>query len=247
MQPDKNPPLAALPRPASLVEQVVAVLRGEVAAGRFARTARLPAEQVLATTLGVSRTVLREALAQLKADGVLVSRKGSGVYVSATPGGNAFRLQVPGGAPQSLRDVFELRFYAETGAAELAAVRRGPADLRRLKTALAAMQARGGAVADAAFHRAIAVATQNPHFVALVDLLSDRLQEVIAASWDNAARVARGPRDAIQEHVALYRAIRSGSPAAARDAAAAHLTGAARRWGLELAGTAARPRRATRR
>jgi len=247
MQPDKIPPLAALPRPASLVEQVVAALRAEVAAGRFARTARLPAEQALATTLGVSRTVLREALAQLKADDVLVSRKGSGVYVSATPAGNAFRLPVVGSAPGELRAVFELRFCAETGAAELAAARRRPADLRRLEAAIEAMRARGGAAADAAFHRAVAVATQNPHFVALVDLLSGRLHEVIAASWENAARVAGGPRDAIREHLALYRAVRSGDPAAARAAAAAHLTGAAHRWGLELAAKAARPRRAARR
>ncbi|MBI5067299.1 MAG: FadR family transcriptional regulator [Deltaproteobacteria bacterium] len=243
MQPDKVPALAALPRPASLVEQVVAALRAEVAAGRFARTARLPAEQALSTTLGVSRTVLREALAQLKADGVLVSRKGSGVYVSATPAGNAFRLPAVGGEPERLREVFELRYYAETGAAELAAARRGPADLRRLQAALRAMRARGAAAADAAFHRAIAVATQNPHFVALVDLLSGQLHQVIAASWENAARVAGGPRDAIREHAALYRAIRSGDPAAAREAAAAHLTGAARRWGLALGGAPARPRR----
>src|SRR3546814_14212390 len=57
--------------------------------GRYGAGARLPAEASLADNFGVSRPIVREAIAQLTADGVLVTRKGSGAYVSETPGGKA--------------------------------------------------------------------------------------------------------------------------------------------------------------
>nr|UVN18335.1 hypothetical protein pPsy0462c_00076 [Pseudomonas syringae] len=52
----------------------------------------MPTEHELADQFSVSRSVVREAISQLKADGVLVIRRGSGSFVSQTPGGTVFRL-----------------------------------------------------------------------------------------------------------------------------------------------------------
>lgn len=231
-------PLAAVERPATLVERVVRAIRSEIQAGRFARGSRLPSEGKLATTLDVSRTVVREAMSQLRADGVLVSRKGSGVYVSESPQGNVFRVPALGSGSHDVLHVFELRFWAEAAAAELAATRRTAADLQRLKDALEVMadhahEISAAAAADVEFHGAIAAATQNPYFVTLVELLSRQLMATRRAAWLNSARFGEGPRPAQREHAAIYRAIRQGDPRAAREAAIAHLSASAERLRLD--------------
>jgi GntR family transcriptional regulator, transcriptional repressor for pyruvate dehydrogenase complex len=232
--------LLAIERPSTLVDEVVRTIQAEIAAGNFARSSRLPSEGDLARALAVSRTVVREAISQLRADGVLVSRKGSGVYVSESPEGNVFRLSLLGSsAAHDVRHVFELRFWAEAAAAELAAARRTPEDLERLEAALREIDEQSGdvraaAASDVSFHRAIAVATHNPYFVTFVHLLGRQLFEVRRAAWANTSRFVRGSRPAQREHAALYRAIKAGDPSAARKAAIAHLRGAAGRMRIDL-------------
>ncbi|MEP7025426.1 MAG: winged helix-turn-helix domain-containing protein, partial [Actinomycetota bacterium] len=71
----------------SLTRQVASQLRSAIAAGRLRAGERLPASRVLATSLGVSRTVVTGAYAQLDAEGWLEGRHGSGTFVTAvTPG-----------------------------------------------------------------------------------------------------------------------------------------------------------------
>lgn len=250
MQPGRRASLAAVERPTTLVENVVRAVRAEIAAGHFARTSRLPSEGALARDLAVSRTVVREAISQLRADGVLVSRRGSGVYVSETPEGNVFRVPRLGGGSPDVRHVFELRFWAEAAAAELAAQRRTPADVERIGAALQLMterakDVRAAAAADVAFHRAIAAATQNPYLVTFVDLVSRQLTDTRRTSWLNAARFADGSRAAQREHTAIYRAVRDARPVAAREAAVAHLRAAAERLRIDLPLLSARKRRRT--
>ncbi len=251
MQARSRGALARVERPATLVDGVVRAIRAEIAAGRYARGSRLPSEETLANDLGVSRTVVREAVAQLRADGVVFSRKGSGVYVSETPQGNALRIPAVGTGSHELRYVFELRFWAEVAAAELAAMRRTPADLRRLEETLGVMaeQARdlpAAAAADVAFHGAIAAATRNPYFVTLVDLLTRPLVATRHAAWVNAARVGVGSQPAHREHAAIYRAVRDSRPQAAREAAMAHLIAAAERMRIDVRSMPALPRRKAR-
>jgi len=83
-------PPASPPRPAvaplvaeRLSDRLAARLRAELDAGAWRAGERLPTEQQLAQAHGVSRTVVREAVHQLRSRGLLVSRQGSGVYVSA--------------------------------------------------------------------------------------------------------------------------------------------------------------------
>ena len=230
-----------LSRPASLASRIAQTLRDDIAAGRFIAGARLPAEAALAETFDVSRPTVREAIALLKADGVLVTRKGSGAYVSETPGGQVWRVaSAPDGGP-TLAQLFELRRVVETACAAMAAQRRTEADVRRIRQALADMARHAddfpsAAAADIAFHHAIAEAAHNPCFTGLTDFVSQQLLAARQHAWQNSARLhaAQGtPRAADAEHAALADAIAAGDPAAASAAAAAHLAAAAARMGLD--------------
>jgi len=230
-----------LSRPASLASRIAQTLRDDIAAGRFAAGARLPAESALAETFDVSRPIVREAIALLKADGVLVTRKGSGAYVSETPGGQVWRVaSAPDGGP-TLAQLFELRRVVETACAEMAALRRTDADLASIRSALEAMQAHAAdfpsaAAADIAFHHAIAQAAHNPCFTGLTDFVSQQLLAARQHAWENSARLNAlngTPRAADSEHAALVEAIAAGDASAARAAAGAHLSAAAARMGLD--------------
>ncbi|QQX85605.1 FadR family transcriptional regulator [Cupriavidus necator] len=235
--------MTILPRPASLASRIAQTLHDDILAGRYGAGARLPAESSLADTFGVSRPIVREAIAQLKADGVLVTRKGSGAYVSETPGGQAWRVaSAPDGGP-TLAQLFELRRVVETACAEMAAQRRSDSDIDAIRAALAAMQAQAdgqgdmasAAAADMAFHHAIAEAAHNPCFTGLTDFVSQQMLAARQRAWENTARLSvttGAPRAADQEHAALAEAIAAGDAAAARNAAQQHLEAAAARLGL---------------
>ena len=229
-----------LSRPASLANRIAQTLRDNIAAGHFVAGARLPAEAALAESFDVSRPIVREAIALLKADGVLITRKGSGAYVSETPGGQVWRVaSAPDGGP-TLAQLFELRRVVEVACAEMAAQRRTDADLQQIREALASMQCHAAdfpsaAAADIAFHHAIAHAAHNPCFTGLTDFVSQQLLVARQRAWENSARLhaAQGaPRAADAEHAALVDAIAAGDAAAARAAASAHLSAAAQRMGL---------------
>jgi len=180
---------------------------------------------------------VREAIALLKADGVLVTRKGSGAYVSDTPGGQVWRMASEAGGGPTLPHLFELRMTVETACAEMAAQRRTEADLQAIREALSAMQAHRGdfasaAAADVAFHHAIAQATHNPCFTGLTDFVGHHLLRARHAAWENAAALGGSASGADAEHAALADAIAAGDTAAARRAARHHLEAAARRMGL---------------
>lgn len=228
-----------LERPDSLVERVVQKIQHEIQAGVFAANKRLPAEQTLAEEFKVSRPVIREAIARLKVDHILVTRKGSGAYVSENPIGNAYRLSARGSEGINFQHVFELRYWAECAAAELAAMRRTKNDICDMERALDDMNRLShdfilGGMADIAFHRAIAISTRNTYFSGFVDFLARQLQETLRLAWENAAQHAEGPGPAKQEHRIILDAIISADPNAAREAARDHLLAAAKRLGLDL-------------
>ncbi|MFV3015264.1 FadR/GntR family transcriptional regulator, partial [Pseudomonas sp. KHB2.9] len=113
-----------LQRPDSLVVRVVSAIRAEIDSGQLAPESRLPTEQQLAEQLNVSRSVVREAIAQLKADGVLTAKRGLGSFISQTPAGTVFRFPEKNGRRPDLAQMFEVRLWIETQAASIAAQRR---------------------------------------------------------------------------------------------------------------------------
>ena len=72
-------------RKPKLSEHVVAALRSQVVGGEIMPGQKLPTESQLTETFGVSRTVIREAIASLAADGLVESRQGAGVFVLEHP------------------------------------------------------------------------------------------------------------------------------------------------------------------
>lgn len=166
---------------APLTDQAAELLLDRIRAGEWPLGSRLPGETTLAPQLGVGRSTLREAIRQLVGRGVLSSRQGAGVFVTA--------LDAPEDWDAVLRKadivaVIEARIAIETEAAGLAAERRTPADLRAIRRALAyreEQRAEAGSLVDAdtAFHRAIVAAGHNPILAELFDGFTPRLRQAM--------------------------------------------------------------------
>ncbi|MEU3573265.1 GntR family transcriptional regulator, partial [Kitasatospora sp. NPDC036755] len=115
----------AVLRPSPLAEQAAALLEERIRSGGWPVGGKLPGEVALAAELGVGRSTVREALRTLAAAGMVQSRQGSGVFVTADrPTGDwAARLR-----RAELAHVYEVRTVVEVQAARLAAARRTEAD-----------------------------------------------------------------------------------------------------------------------
>src|SRR5438094_3834353 len=139
-------------------------LAGEIRSGRLAPGARLPTEQALTRAARVSRTVVREAVAALRAEGLVITRQGVGAFVSAEPQRAPFRIEPE--RLQSLDDilnVMELRLGVEIESAGIAAERASKPQIKAIGAALDAIEraAAAGKAAvdeDLGFHRCIAEA-----------------------------------------------------------------------------------------
>lgn len=208
---------------ASLADQAAALLLDRVRSGEWSLGEKLPGETTLAPQLGVGRSTVREAIRQLAGRGVLESRQGSGVFVTA--------LDVPEDWDAVLRRadiaaVLEARIAIETEAAALAAERRTPADLRAIRRSLAHREAQGDTIeslvdADTDFHRSIVAAAHNPILGELFDGFTPRLRRAMV----DMLRLKRGhaPREDHEAHAELARAIANRDAAAAARLSRAHL------------------------
>jgi DNA-binding FadR family transcriptional regulator len=217
--------------PANLTGQLIRQLTQEIVAGKLAPRTRLPTEQELMRSYGVSRTVVREAIAALRAEGLVETRQGSGAFVAADATRRPFRID-----PERLSsigqvlDVMELRITVEVEAAGLAAARRSRGDLARLariNRAFASAVARGDQAVDLDydFHTAIGVATGNPYFSSFLDFLGRLIipRRSVHLDSDDPASVIRYLKSLRDEHAAIERAIADSNIAAARRAMRSHL------------------------
>jgi GntR family transcriptional repressor for pyruvate dehydrogenase complex len=215
----------------NLAEQVIARLSTDIRGGRLAPGARLPTEQALTTELGVSRTVVREAVAALRADGLVVTRRGSGAFV-ADPAAGPFRIVAPRVTSlDDILDVMELRLAVEVEAAAFAAERASRRQVAVIRTAWqsidTALKRGEGAVAeDFAFHRAIAEATGNSQFPRFLAYLGSHVipRQSVRLSVDTPDG-RRAYLERIQhEHSRIVAAISDGDATEARRAMREHLT-----------------------
>jgi len=153
----------------SLVMQVGESLRRAIASGKYGPGDRLPSEVELTEAHGVSRTVVREAVAALRSDGLVEVRQGAGIFVIAPEAANASAGKVESARVYSDLEVLEVRTPLEIEAAGLAALRRSPAQeeaLFRCHGQVLACIENGETIRDAdmRLHLAIADATNNPLF-----------------------------------------------------------------------------------
>ena len=230
----------AIVRPPRLAETLSRSLIGWVREGRLAPGDQFPTEKQLADQFAVSRAVVREAIARLKADGYVETRQGAGAFVSRQAGYGSFRLQEDAvSATCHARNAFELRYVVELGCAELAAKRRTAADLMALQVPLARMNdalrsGLQGAADDDAFHRAVAAATHNPLVERFVEFMGAQFSASRVPTWNEHGRSNGRACDAQREHEAIYAAIAAGDAQAAREAAERHLREGAKRLGIAL-------------
>src|ERR1044071_796069 len=112
-----------LPPPRSLAHELIARLTADITSGRLAPGARLPTEQEMIAATGVSRTVVREAVAALRAEGLVITRQGVRAFVADSPR-RPFRIEADElGTLREVLQVMELRTGIEIEAAGLAAER----------------------------------------------------------------------------------------------------------------------------
>ena len=233
--------ISRIARPLRLSEELSGDLQRRIARGDLKPGDRLPTEKALGEAFGVSRAVVREAIARLKADGLIETRQGSGAFVVEAPKTINLRFwQGAGPELDELRDIFELRAMVEGAVAELAAQRRDQDDLRTMAEHLQAMDdamadGRDGTEADDNFHIAMARATHNAYVGRLVEFLGRHFSDSRKLSWHGTRSELAHPHEAQNEHRALFAAISDGNAEAARRCALEHLRGAAGRFGIKLA------------
>jgi GntR family transcriptional regulator, transcriptional repressor for pyruvate dehydrogenase complex len=207
-------------------------LRREIEQGHFRPGDRLPSESELTRTHSVSRTVVREALAQLRSDGLVEARKGSGVFAldpAAARGSEPFaNLDIE--RLSGVIELFELRSAFEIRAASLAALRRSPDQIDEIlrANALVASELKAGRStreADFAFHYAVAQASQNRRFPEFLTLIRPGIvPRAELEQGRSATRRAYTPNpDIVLEHSRIADAIIDGDPDRAEAAMKRHL------------------------
>ncbi len=191
---------------------------------------RMPTENEIAGQLGTSRTVVREAIKILSALGRIRAQKGRGLYVADDDGMLGMRWDgffLPADLDH-IYMLFEFRRVQESEASRLAASRATPVELRAIGAA-ERMCREGHATGrpelfstgDNEFHLNIAAASHNPFLVAAVRETRRLLLQ--SATIGLRGTLGGHAAGAVEEHAAIYQAIRDGEPAQAALAATVHL------------------------
>jgi GntR family transcriptional repressor for pyruvate dehydrogenase complex len=217
-----------LARDATLAERVTDEIKGILVSGQLRPGDRMPPERELARQFGVSRTVIREAVRSLMAQGLLEVYAGSGTIVR-NPSANAVAesmalfLQV-GREDFDYRKIQEVRRLLEVEIAGLAAERRTQDDLDALAAVLADTaqvgdDCDGWLKNDMAFHALLAKSTKNELFSLLLDSIADIMVSVRRLGF----HVPNASARTLRYHGAILKKVRAGDRAGARSAMSDHL------------------------
>lgn len=193
-----------------LADNLYGQLLEQIMLGRLKEGERLPSESEICRAFKVSRPVVREALMRLQADGLVYARRGSGSFVKQRPPARLTEFAAASDVARLLRG-YEVRMALEPQIAALAAERATEAHLDGIAAALAALEASANdRDEDFAFHRAIAEATGNENFPALLESMRDLMLGGIdvAVSLSRVGSQARRER-VLAEHRQIYDAIAS--------------------------------------
>jgi GntR family transcriptional repressor for pyruvate dehydrogenase complex len=193
---------------------------------------RLPPERELCARLGVSRTVVREALNLLEARGLISIEHGRGAVVS---GGNTDAVRDALGVilrvrPKVLWELLEMRAILEVGISGLAAERATEEDTDAMRVQLermaAAIDAPEGYVdADVEFHALLARAARNGVLLTMLEPIVDLLR---ASRRVSASRRPGSALRALGEHEEILRRVEAGDAEGARREMRAHLANTVR-------------------
>lgn len=234
--------VSSIIRKPKLAELVIDTLRQRISMGEYLAGAKLPTESEMTVLFGVSRTVVREALAALAADGMVQSRQGAGVFVVPQPTApfNAIGASVSNKISVAL-NVLEVRMGIEIESAGLAALRRSASQEAAIQEAWNEferlfMKGNPTGKTDFAFHKAIAVATNNPFYCEVLDSLGSRTIPCdITSPWGTESILTRDYQAGLQrEHLSILKAISAGDADGAREAMRDHLSRSQERYRARL-------------
>lgn len=222
---------------ASRLDTLTHELTARIVSGEYAPGERLPTEAQLQERWGVSRSVVREAMKVLASQGLVRIEQGRGTFVSDADTTSlttqiSLALRRPRGHQTPLAAnaagewaaLLDVRRVLEVAVAEHAARAAGEEEMNAMQAAIDEMRERpaqpaGYVDADIAFHRALAAATGNPLWSALLDSLNDLLRRYREASFrgrDSALMAAR-------QHQKILDAVKNRDVAAAGAAMRSHL------------------------
>ncbi|MBX3653713.1 MAG: FadR family transcriptional regulator [Ramlibacter sp.] len=204
-----------------------------IVAGRYSPGAPIPPEPMLCEELGVSRTVVREAVKSLIAKGLVTSGPKVGTRVLTEEHWNWFDPDViiwqskAGLTPEFLRDLQDLRRVMEPAAVRLAAERATAQDIAEIEAAFAGMKKaveEGGdyVTHDLRFHQGLLRACRNRMIVQM----SKALGALLRTSFEISTTRKDGPRNSLPLHRAVLDAVIAHQPARAEKAILVLIDGA---------------------
>jgi len=210
-------------------EQIVRQVQSAIREKELSEGDRLPTERELAETFGVSRSVVREAIKVLSAQGLVEARQGSGLYVLNRPIDSVTRAIVLSVAPEgdAVGKLFEFRGLLETDAARLAALRATPRQIEALRQYLEHYEADPDgqpdwerfADVDEAIHATICAAANNPYLEMMVASVRGMMQDVVVLIVDHPGSID----EAMRHHRQIIEAIAAGDAEGAGEAMAQHV------------------------
>ena len=210
-----------------LVDVVVEKLRKSIQSSGLSSGDRLPTEPELVSQLGVSRTVLREAIKQLQTVGLVTIRRGIGTYVADQSGlANCVRMvrTVLALSSEELIRFVELREAIESHAARLAATLATQQDIAELESLCDQIEDESqdfdqAMQADLRFHLRLVGITGNKLMLSVLEILQEFVLEGMSRTTPRPLQRAVVRR----YHMAIVDDIRNHDPDAAEAAVRDHM------------------------
>ncbi len=208
-------------------DTIIKALEQEIMQGKLTPGERLPSEEKLCTRFDASRTVVREAIQQLRGRGLLRTLKGSGSYIAdpslETLAGAVETYSVLTG-DDSYLELMDFRILLETECARLAAIHAGEKIIEIMQRAIDKMEDSRGdrkrfSEADIAFHLAIAAGSRHNLFATVLSALEKRSIEYANVNRGN----SEWYQSVITTHQEIFEAISEGQPEKAAIAMKRHL------------------------
>ena len=216
-------------KPKRISDQVFDQLRELIFRGEFKSGEKILTERELAEAFGVSRTSVRDAINKLVVMGLLEQRQGQGTFVrSPESSEKSIVANMVESQGASITDLLEVRMGLECNAAAMAATRAVENDFQFMEKSIEEMQkevksGRLGTEADASFHMAIAYATNNPLQVYIMKNFYDFLFTGIKVNLEGLYKVPGNIDTILEQHQAIYRAIREHNAESAFRAMKRHI------------------------
>lgn len=214
------------------MQNVFASIKERIKKGEFLPGSKIPTERQLIAEFGVSRTVVREAVAKLKSEKLIDARRGAGMFVLEAPVKKKALenlLERPSTLVRII-EAHELRTVIETGAARLAAQRASPAHIADMYFKFNAFKRKVDAGEPSAeenldFHLSIAEAAFNERYVDAVKMIAQRVPP--GAVFDFGGDVFQSSENlekCLEEHREIMDAITARDSGRAARAMSVHLS-----------------------